>query len=132
MKLYIIEPAVRYEYEDVVEVIAEGNDGAFALLPNHIDFASALEAGLLVIVLENGEEEYAAVDRGVLTKVGAEVSIATPRAVVGKPLGSLQATIEEEFVGQEEHDRRVLTAMTRLQTDMARKIFERDYGDVAR
>jgi F-type H+-transporting ATPase subunit epsilon len=126
MKLEIIEPAVRHIYEDVEEVIADGHEGSFALLPNHVDYASALTSGLVTIVDATGEEQYAAVDRGVLTKVGDEVSIATPRSVVGKPLGEIRATIEREFVSQEQHDRRMLTSMTRLQTDMARKIFERD------
>jgi F-type H+-transporting ATPase subunit epsilon len=125
MTVEIVEPASRHRYEDVEEVIADGMDGAFGLLPNHIDFAAVLASGLLTIVRADGEE-YAAVDRGVLTKVGENVEIATPRAVVGRPLGELREAAESEFVSDEQHERRVLSTMTKIQTDMARKIFERD------
>jgi F-type H+-transporting ATPase subunit epsilon len=125
MTVEIVEPASRHRYENVQELIAEGVDGSFALLPNHVDFASVLDSGLLVLVIEN-EEQYAAVDRGVLTKVGDEVEIATPRSVTGKPLGQIREAVQSEFVSEEQHERRVLSTMTKIQTDMARKIFERD------
>ena len=125
MTVEIVEPASRHRYENVQELIAEGVDGSFALLPNHVDFASVLASGLLVLVIEN-DEQYAAVDRGVLTKVGDEVEIATPRSVIGKPLGQIREAVQSEFVSEEEHERRVLSTMTKIQTDMARKIFERD------
>lgn len=125
MTVEIVEPADRHRYENVQELIAEGVDGSFALLPNHVDFASVLGSGLLVLLIEN-EEQYAAVDRGVLTKVGDEVEIATPRSVTGKPLGQIHEAVQSEFVSEEQHERRVLATMTKIQTDMARKIFERD------
>lgn len=125
MTVEIVEPSSRHRYEDVDEIIADGVDGSFALLPNHVDFAAVLASGLITIVRRDNEE-YAAVDRGVLTKVGQKVAIATPRAVVGRPLGELREAAEREFVSEEQHERRVLSTMTKIQTDMARKIFERD------
>ncbi len=90
MKLKILTPTEILFEQEVSKVIAEAEDGSFGLLPRHIDFVAALVPGLLSLELEDGGEEFFAVDEGVLVKCGSEVSISTFRAMRGPNLGELR------------------------------------------
>ena len=83
MRLKILLPTKVLVDEEVHKVTAEAPNGAFCLLPKHVDFVAALSPGLLSY--EKGEEKevFVAVDEGVIVKAGWDVRISTRNAVMG-------------------------------------------------
>lgn len=104
------------------KISAEGIQGAFTLLPRHLDLVTALRPGILSYVDHDGKERLLAVNEGILVKAGSTVSVACLAAVTGQPLGELEATIQRRFVVLEERERVARTAFARLEADFVRQM----------
>lgn len=125
MTLRILLPHQVFLDEEVAKVVAEAENGSFGLLPRHLDFVTALTAGLLsYMTAGSGEEHFVAVDAGILVKCGAEVVVSTRRAVAGADLGELQQTVTREFLTLTDDERRARATMARLETSLARRFIE--------
>src|SRR5690554_3588415 len=103
------------------KVFAEAENGAFAMLPNHTDFVSALLPSVLVITDASGAEQFFGVDQGLLVKHGHQVDIAVRRGVQGKDLASLNQTIQTTFIEVDEDERVARTALSRLEAGIVRR-----------
>jgi F-type H+-transporting ATPase subunit epsilon len=112
--------------EDVVRIKAEAENGWFGLLPKHIDFATALVPGVLTFQPPGKPEEYLAVDRGILVKCGAEVSVSTRNAVRGTDLAQLQRDVEAQFRAREERDKTARAFEAKLEADLVRRLLEEE------
>jgi len=124
MRLKIMTATQIVVNQETAKVIAEAENGSFCLLPRHIDFVAALVPGILSFFSPEGEEEFAAVDEGILIKVGQEVLVSTRNAVRSKELGQLRQTVAQEFQVKNERERRALAAGARLEADIVRKFME--------
>lgn len=124
MNLHVFLPTEILVNEAVSKVIAEGENGLFCLLPRHIDFVSALVPGILSFVLETGQEEFVAVDEGILVKCGAEVLVSSRQAVRGADLGDLRQTVEEQFRVLDEREKLARSATAKLEADLVRRYME--------
>ena len=110
--------------KDVAKVTAEGQDGHFCLLPNHIDFASLLVPGLFSYEDESGREVFLAIDEGVLVKTGPDVRVSARDAVEGEDLGVLERTIREKFQTLDDRERTELSAVAKLEAGFVRRFLE--------
>jgi F-type H+-transporting ATPase subunit epsilon len=111
--------------ETVTRIIAEAEDGAFCLLPRHIDFAAALVPGILVFVVAGGDSErFVAIDQGVLVKCGDRVSVSTPGGVTGSDLHGLRDLVEQRYLELDEHERKTRAALARLEAGTLRAFRE--------
>lgn len=108
----------------VRKVVGEDGLGFFGLLPRHIDFVTGLVRGILSFELADGTVRYAALEEGVLVKAGLDVTVSTSRAVLGDDLPGLREKLEEEFLAEDERERRVRTAAARLEADLARRFMK--------
>lgn len=124
MRLRLLLPGEALLDEPVVKVIAEAEDGAFCLLPRHVDCVAVLVPGLLLYTTPTGEERYLAVDTGTLVKCGPEVRVSVRRAVAGTDLSGLRATVEQEFKRLDEHERSARSALARLEASVVRRFVE--------
>jgi F-type H+-transporting ATPase subunit epsilon len=107
----------------VSKVIAESGTGSFCLLPRHIDYVAPLVPGILsYTVAESQEEEYLAVDEGILVKRGRDVSVSTRKGVLSKDLEALRQTVETEFMELEEQERKARSIITKLEMDVVQGI----------
>ncbi len=120
MHLRVLLPTEVLVDEEVVKIIAEAANGAFCLLPRHVDFVAALEPGILCFCAEQGEASYAAVDEGVLVKCGREVFVSTLNGVRHSDLEQLHVMVEERFLELDEHERKTRTALARLEAGTLR------------
>jgi len=118
MKLTVLLPTGILVDQEVTKVTAEAENGSFCLLPRHIDFLSALVPGLLSFETEGGEEEFLAVDEGILVKCGAEVTISTRNAVRGAPLGQLREAVEKRFRVLDEREQQARAVLAKLEADL--------------
>jgi len=126
MNLKILLPTEILLDEEVTKVSAEAENGAFTLLPNHIDFVTAIVPGILFFESESEStpEVFIAVDEGVLVKCGADVWVSTGRAIRSDDLDSLQQTVEEEFWRLDERERITAGAIAKLEASFARGVYE--------
>lgn len=124
MNVRILTPAKIVLETKANQVTAEGLEGSFTMLPGHIDYATALEAGILQVRDREDRTHYFAVDEGILVKQGDEVSISTPYAFGDDDLGTLMNHVREEFSKMNEKERETRKVLTRLETDFVRSLME--------
>jgi F-type H+-transporting ATPase subunit epsilon len=124
MRLQVLLPTEVLVDEETTKVIAEAENGAFCLLPRHIDFAAALVPGLLCFCDREGTESYAAIDEGILIKCGRDISVSTLNGVRGTNLAELSALVDERFLALDEHERKARTALARLEAGTLRGFLE--------
>lgn len=103
------------------KVFAEAENGAFAMLPKHTDFVTALLPSVLILTDRQGQELFFGVDQGVLVKHGYQVDIAVRRAVQGEDLASLHDTIQTTFIEVDEDERVARTALSKLEAGIVRR-----------
>lgn len=124
MNLKILLPSMVLMEEKVSKIVAEGAEGSFGLLPNHIDFATVLVPGLLAIFAEKGRYELLAIDQGVLVKRGSDVWISTRNASRNVDLGRAKDLIEKEFKSLDEREKMARSATAKLEADIIRRFME--------
>jgi F-type H+-transporting ATPase subunit epsilon len=124
MRLRILLPARILLDQSAAKVTAEGLDGHFCLLPNHIDFVSLLVPGLFLYESDRGREIFLAVDEGVLVKVGWDVLVSARDAVEGEDLGSLERTVREKFRTLDDRERTELSAVAKIEANFVRRFLE--------
>jgi F-type H+-transporting ATPase subunit epsilon len=124
MKLKVLLPTQVLVEVDAAKVIAEAENGSFCLLPHHIDFVAALVPGLLSFTTDEGEEEFLAIDEGILVKCGPEVLVSTRQAVRGPDLGTLKRTIAEQFEVLDEREKKARAAAAKLEANLVRQFLE--------
>ena len=121
MRLKLLLPTHVLIDQPVVKVITEAENGAFCLLPRHIDFLTALGPGILTFQTPEDEEIFLAVDGGILVKCGPEVLISTRNAFRGSQLDELKREVEQQFHAIDEQEQRARTAIARMEASLARQ-----------
>lgn len=100
---------------EAAKIVAEGKNGSFCLLPQHIDFVSVLIPGILSVTDIHGQEFFAAVDEGILVKCNNEVFISTINAVVSHNLTELNSVIRDKFRRLDQKQKSVRSAVAKLE-----------------
>ncbi len=106
---------------DALRLTAEASDGAFGLLPNHVDLVAALVPSVLLVAEAGGDERVFGIHEGLLVKKGADVSVAVRRGVESADLGRLRASVGDCFATQVDEERVARTALSRMKADMVRR-----------
>jgi len=107
-----------------MRIVAVAPNGAFGILPNHVDFVTAIVPSVLTLQLANGSEEIFGLDEGLLVKRGHKVVVIALRGVRGNDLGTLQSTVESSFLQMDEDERQARAALSRLEANMVRRFAE--------
>lgn len=126
MKLKILLPDRVLLETEATRIRAEGIGGCFGLLERHVDVVDALVPGLLHWEDPAAVERFAAVDAGILVKVGPEVLVSVRRAAIGPDLGSLRRMVEEDYQVLDERERVARSAAARLEAGLLRRFLELD------
>ncbi len=113
---------VRTLYEGRVEsIVARGLHGSFGILPDHVDMASPLVSGVVVVRREGGAELFFGVDEGVLVKTGAGVRICVHRAYQSEDLRDVRDQVETVFSHVNDQERAARKVLARMEADVARR-----------
>jgi F-type H+-transporting ATPase subunit epsilon len=126
MRLKLLLPREIVIDEPALRVSVEAGEGSVTLLPRHIDYVTALVPGLLSFVNAAGDEEFLAVDAGILVKCRDEVMVSARNAIRGPDLGSLREAVRQEFEKVGERERMSRDALARLEADFIRRFIELD------
>lgn len=124
MRLKVWLPTEVLLDEEVTRIKAEAENGWFGLLPRHVDFVTALVPGIMTFVPSGKPEEYLAIDRGILVKCGAEVSLSTRSAIRGTGLSHLKQDVEHQFIEREEKEKAARALEAKLEADLVRGLLE--------
>lgn len=124
MHLKLVLPTETLLHQVVTKVTAEGGNGSFCLLPQHIDLVATLVPGILSFELETGEEVFLAIDEGILVKQGAKVWVSVRNAVRGDNLETLQQAVKQQFCRLDEREQRARSMLARLETSFVREFME--------
>lgn len=123
MRLEVTTPfATVLRTDEAVHVRAEDDSGAFGILRAHADFLTALAVSVLTWRDGKSHEHYVAVRGGMLCVRDDVVSVATPEAVVGEDLHSLEADVLSRFRRHIDEERAAHTAAQRLHLAAIRQI----------
>lgn len=126
MRLKIALPTGLLYDGEIRKVSAEAVNGAFTMLPRHIDFVTSLVPCILFFETggEHSREVFFAVDKSILVKRGPDVLVSTRNAVRSDDLESLRRTVHEHFEVMDEHERRARSALARMEADFVRRFIE--------
>ena len=106
------------------KLFAVAQNGGFGILPNHIDFVTALVPSVLTLTTPEGGEQVFGIDEGLLVKKGHVVDVAVRRGVQGDDLVTLRDMVREVFVEMDENERMARSALSRLEANMVRRFAE--------
>jgi F-type H+-transporting ATPase subunit epsilon len=123
MNLKIVLPTKVFLEQEAQKVSAEAQNGAFVLLPQHIDFATSLVPGILSFDDTQQQEQFVAVDEGLLVKTAQEVLVSVKRAIGGRDLEELERLVEEEFRRLDEIEEKTRAAIARLEVNFRRHLY---------
>ena len=124
MQLKVVLPTKILINTTAIKVIAEAENGIFCLLPRHIDFVTTLIPSLLSFVSPQGEEQFMAIDQGILIKQGNQVTVATQNAIQGGDLGKLKQTVNQQFRLMDEREKNARSVLAKLEINTIRNFIE--------
>lgn len=122
MTLKILLPfRIFAEQKAVARIVAETRQGAFGIFPQRLDGVAALEPGILIYETNGEEEQYVAIDEGVLVKSGTDVMVSVRNAIVGTDLHQLRKQVEREFLTLDEDEQILRSVMAKLENTFVRR-----------
>ena len=128
MQLKVILPTKILIETAAIKVIAEAENGLFCLLPRHLDFVTTLIPSLLSFVSPQGQEQFLAIDQGILIKHDHQVMVSTQNAVQGGDLGKLKQTVEQAFHRADEREKTACSILAKLEVSTIRHFIELGEG----
>jgi len=124
MKLKVLLPAEIFLTAEATKVVAEAENGFFCLMPQHVDFTSALVPGVMSFTTPAGKDEYLALDVGTLVKRGDDILVSTRNAFRGPELGHLKDIVIRQFEEIDEREKKARAAAAKLEVDLLRRFME--------
>jgi len=125
MKLVVSTPAESFTENNVIKIIAGGDNGYFCLLPLHIDYVSTLKPGILMYETADNLTFYAAIDEGILVKKNKEVFISVRNAFKGSTgFKDLEKDIVNKYKNMESEEIEVRNIISKLESEFTRMVFE--------
>lgn len=129
MRLQILLPHQIYAgIEDVLQIVAQTDQGSLGLLPNRLDCVAVLQAGILSYQTRESGVVYLATDEGILVKSGSEVRVSVRNAIGGMELGRLREAVAREFLDLDEGEKQVRAVLARLESGFVRRFAEFQRG----
>jgi F-type H+-transporting ATPase subunit epsilon len=101
---------------NVRRIVVETSAGSYGFLPHRLDCVAALVPGIFTYETDAGAIHYVAIDEGVLTKAGADVSVSVRNAIGGADLGKLRKSVEKEFMQQDAQEQAVRSVIKKMET----------------
>jgi F-type H+-transporting ATPase subunit epsilon len=126
MELQVVLPTrVFVHVGDVAHMSIDTPTGSVGFLPRRLDCVCPVIPGILAYRRQdNTEEEYIAVDTGVLIKTGSKISVSVHHAVASSNLEELEDIIHAEFEQLDEQEKLVRSISAGIETKLIRRFVE--------
>lgn len=126
LNLRIYTPSQIFLEEVVKKVSVYGKEGLYTIFPNHQDYVSSFEDGMLYFDKQNGERVYIGINQGILTKCGREVQISTFNSIYGgNSVEQLKENVEKaiaESMEEAEIDKKLKTSLRQIELELLEQI----------
>lgn len=140
MTLRVLLPyGIFREVSQVSRIVVETDQGSFGLLPRRLDCVAAIVPGIMTYQCQAAEghadnspaeeEQYIAVDAGILVKTGSEVTVSVREAVSGPDLERLYNTVEQAFLQKNKHEEQVHSVFVKMESNFIRRLTEFHHED---
>lgn len=103
---------------DISSLVIETSKGSMGILPHRLDCVAIITPGILALRNSSGEETFVAIDDGILTKAGLDVTILVHNAISGKDLSTLKDEVERKFMNQDEEETNLSQLMGKTQDSL--------------
>ena len=125
MNLKVLLPfQVLLEARGLVRIVVDTTQGSVGLLPQRLDCVAILTPGILSYQPAGQAAIYVAVDTGVLTKTGADVSVSVRRAVIGPELNLLQGVVKDHFLHMDAEERQMKAVLAKVESGLVQRFRE--------
>ena len=126
MELQVVLPTKVFTLvEDVAHMSIDTPTGSVGFLPRRLDCVCPVIPGILAYRRPgNTQEEYIAVDTGVLLKAGNKVSVSVHHAAASNSLVELEQIIHAEFEQLDEQEKLVRSISAGIETKLIRRFVE--------
>jgi F-type H+-transporting ATPase subunit epsilon len=128
LQLKLVLPTRVLLEEEATKVAGEAANGSFVLLPNHIDFATALVPSIFSFHSSNGQEQLVAIDEGLLVKTARSVFVSVKRAIRGTDLEELEQLVDEEFRRLDDIEEKTRAAIAHLEVNFRSNLYHSGGG----
>lgn len=126
LELQVVLPTrVFMRVEDIAHMSIDTTSGSVGFLPRRLDCVCPVIPGILAYTRKsNADEEYIAVDTGILIKTGNKVSVSVHHAVASSDLAELEQIIHAEFEQLDEQEKLVRSISAGIETRLIRRFVE--------
>jgi len=126
MELQVVLPTrIFTQVQDVAHMSIDTPTGSVGFLPRRLDCVCPVIPGILAYRRHgNTQEEYIAVDTGVLLKAGNKVSVSVHHAAASSSLAELEEIIHAEFEQLDEQEKLVRSISAGIETKLIRRFVE--------
>ncbi len=112
--------------EVIKKVSVYGKEGLYTIFPNHQDYVSSFDDGMLYFEKENGEKIYIGINQGILTKCGREVQISTFNSIYGgNSIEELKKTVEKAIIESQnkiEIDKKLKISLKKIELELLEQV----------
>lgn len=122
LEFEILAPDGVVSRERISSLEAEDASGRFGIWPHHEPFFTVLAPGVLVYRLANGQEQYAAVDGGVLLVDHGRASIVSREALTSARLDDVAGKARELLAARRALERSTSSAFAELEAALAKQL----------
>ena len=130
MKLRVLTPTEVILEQDVVHVTAEDPTGSLGIRAGHATLVTPLVPSVVHARSSNGQNQYVAVNGGVMLVDGDVVEIVSRQAIVGKDLEHLETHVVSNFEKEIREDQANRAAFEKLRVSFMRGVIEYDKANV--
>jgi F-type H+-transporting ATPase subunit epsilon len=117
MQLKVLLPyGVFADHAAVERIVVQTREGSHGLLPRRRDCMALLVPGILLYQCAGQPEACAAVDEGLMVKMGEQVVLSVRNAVAGTDLAQLRAALANDFGRRERDERDMREVLARIET----------------
>lgn len=111
--------------EDIAHMSIDTPTGSVGFLPRRLDCVCPVIPGILAYRRHaQTEDEYIAVDTGILIKTGNKVSVSVHHAIASNNLAELEEVIHAEFEHLDEQEKLVRSISAGIETKLIRRFVE--------
>lgn len=122
LEFEILVPDGVVSRERIASLEAEDASGRFGIWPHHEPFFTVLAPGVLVYRLANGQEQYAAVDGGVLLVEHGRASIVSREALTSSRLDDVAGKARELLAARRDQEHSTSSAFAELEAALAKQV----------
>jgi F-type H+-transporting ATPase subunit epsilon len=130
MKLRVLTPTEVILEQDVVHVTAEDPTGSLGIQPGHAALVTHLVPGIVHVRGSGGQEQYVAVNGGLMMVGSDMIEIVSRQAIVGNDLQHLETHVVSDFEKELREDQAGRAAFEKLRVSFMRGVIDYDKANV--